>query len=248
MSLSRAALRELSAQPHKVRHLLHDILHIPLAAAAQAILDATPILSLSGLAGGEALASADLAPLLGRLDRKEWNARLDEQLAIGLLIRGDRPRHIFEIGTFDGDMTAYLAEQMGPEAHIWTLDLPPEQIDAMGLDWFRGKDIGRVYHESPEIAKRITQLAGDSQTYDYASYIGSIDMVFVDASHCYAPVLSDSRNALRLARPGGIILWHDFSLQWGQVVLAVHEATAGLPLQRIAGTSLALLITGESLA
>jgi Methyltransferase domain len=60
-----------------------------------------------------------------------------------------------------------------------------------------------------------------------------IDLVFVDAAHDYPHGLADSRTALRLVRPGGVILWHDFNPQFPGLVHAIIEATDELPLKRL---------------
>ncbi len=77
-----------------------------------------------------------------------------------------------------------------------------------------------------------------------------MDFVFIDASHTYEYVLSDSRAALKLLRRGGgtkVILWHDYG-EWEGVTRALDELAAGEPtfrgLRRIAGTSLACLVMG----
>jgi hypothetical protein len=44
-----------------------------------------------------------------------------------------------------------------------------------------------------------------------APYPDAVDLVFVDGAHYYAAVGSDTRNALRMARSGGWIVWHDFA-------------------------------------
>jgi hypothetical protein len=37
-----------------------------------------------------------------------------------------------------------------------------------------------------------------------------MDLVLVDASHTYQAVFSDSMNAFRMIKAGGVILWHDY--------------------------------------
>jgi hypothetical protein len=37
-----------------------------------------------------------------------------------------------------------------------------------------------------------------------------MDLVVVDASHTYAAVFSDSMNAFKMIKPGGVIIWHDY--------------------------------------
>jgi len=80
---------------------------------------------------------------------------------------------------------------------------------------------------------RIEQLFGNSLEFDFSPYERSIDFVFVDAAHDYPHGFADSRTALRLVSPGGVVLWHDFNERFPGLVLGIIEATAGLPLKRL---------------
>jgi predicted O-methyltransferase YrrM len=178
------------------------------------------------------------------LRRHAWNVRLDEQIFIGLAIQCLNAKRIFEIGTFNGETTRYMAEAAGPEAQVFTLDLPPDEFDStQGPQNFTGTQVGEKYRNSP-VSHRITQLLGDSTTFDYSPYIGRMDFVFVDAAHDYRNGLPDSRTALRLVRPGGVIFWHDFVPFWSGLVHGVIEGTRGHPLKRLAGTTFAVLQAG----
>ena len=90
-------------------------------------------------------------------------------------------------------------------------------------------------------AGRITQLHGDSATFDWSPYAGRAGLVFVDGSHAYDYVRKDSETALRLAAPGGLVLWHDYG-RWEGVSRALDELEAQrrLGLRQIAGTSLVI--------
>ena len=70
-------------------------------------------------------------------------------------------------------------------------------------------------------ANRIHQLFGDSQTYDFTPYYGSVDLVFVDGCHHYEFVLRDSQNALKMMSPDGVVIWHDYASYAPGVVQAL---------------------------
>jgi len=88
-------------------------------------------------------------------------------------------------------------------------------------------------------AERVAQLSGDSATFDWSPHVGRAGLVFVDGSHAYDYVRKDSETAMRLVRPGGVVLWHDYGV-WPGVNQALEEIDArlGLGLVHIAGTSL----------
>jgi predicted O-methyltransferase YrrM len=174
-----------------------------------------------------------------------------ELIIIDQLIAQHSPGRLFEIGTFDGRTTLNMAMNTGDAAKVYTLDLPGEQVSTTAL---RIESYEKLYVEKPvsgarfigkACAAKITQLYGDSATFDFSPYENSVDFVFVDASHSYEYVINDTRVALRLLRNGkGIIVWHDFTA-WPGVTRAINEfQKAGKELKdvvQIAGTTLAYL-------
>jgi predicted O-methyltransferase YrrM len=167
-----------------------------------------------------------------------------ERVCIAAITRCLRPRHVFEIGTFRGRTTALLVRNAAPEARVFTLDIEAEQarrlrIQPTGgdLKYINKAQIGEHIDGSGERGK-ITQLLGDSMTFDYRPHQGRCDLVFVDAAHSYDSVKSDTANAFKLLAPGGVILWHDYKEGCPGVVRALHEVRVAPELQHIAGTSL----------
>ena len=230
-------------QPHP-QQIARTLLRMPWEAQAQQLVEATEQTTFAELVAQAG--SPEPGTLFGDLAREAWNVRIDEQLAIGLLVRIARPQRIFEFGTFDGDTTRYLAQQAGEAAHVWTLDLPDEAFAELhsGVAWFTGADVGRRFRGTPEV-ERITQLRADSTAYDFAELAATMDLVFVDAGHDYEHVLHDSRVAFRLIKPGGYVLWHDYGSHWPGVVLAVQEiCTAhGSVAKQVYDTALAYACT-----
>jgi hypothetical protein len=157
-------------------------------------------------------------------------------------------RLIVEIGTFDGRTTLNLAVN-APEARVITLDLPPEDRAAFALApgerQYVDKPVpgARFRQAAPPWsagAKRITQVLGDSATFDWSSYRGQAGLVFVDGSHAYDYVRKDSETAFGLIGQGGLVLWHDYG-RWEGVTRALDEIEAErrLGLRHVCGTSLA---------
>jgi predicted O-methyltransferase YrrM len=156
---------------------------------------------------------------------------------------------MFEFGTASG-RTSYLWARNSPsDARVVTLTLSPtetaayrrEEGDAES-DTRNALDESRFstfYYTGTPVASKITQLYGDSKAFDERPWEARCDLVFVDGSHARSYVESDSRKALRLARPGGLVLWHDYR---GPVLPGVYHTLNALarelPLVHIAGTSL----------
>jgi hypothetical protein len=66
-----------------------------------------------------------------------------------------------------------------------------------------------------------------------------LDLVFVDGSHARSYVESDSRKALRMVRPGGIVFWHDYSgpRRTPGVFASLNALAREMPLVHIGGTT-----------
>ncbi|MCK4809725.1 MAG: class I SAM-dependent methyltransferase [Candidatus Omnitrophica bacterium] len=167
--------------------------------------------------------------------RRSSDTRLLMELAcLAYLAQNLHPKLIFEIGTFVGRTTRLLAVNIAPNSQIVTLDLPQEQVK---------QDIGVDYRNTTE-ASRIRQVYGDSRFYDFSAWHGKCDFVWVDACHDYDFVVSDTRNALNMCRPGGWIGWHDYrhTAWWSGVTRAVRELRFEYPgLRHVRGTTMALL-------
>ena len=76
--------------------------------------------------------------------------------------------------------------------------------------------------------------------------LGRAGLVFVDGSHAYDYAKKDSETAMRLVRPRGIVLWHDYGV-WPGVTQALEELEAARRpwLVHIRGTSLVFWRAGQ---
>jgi hypothetical protein len=181
--------------------------------------------------------------------KSDGNVRVSE-LAILALAAADVPAggEIIEIGTFDGRTALNLAINAPHGVSIATLDLPAGQASALAIEASERRYVdkpspGARLRACDEIwagaARRVTQLRGDSATYDWSPHHGRAGLVFVDGSHAYDYVRKDTDTAMRLVRPGGVVLWHDYGV-WPGVNQALEELESGrhLGLVNIKGTSL----------
>lgn len=157
-------------------------------------------------------------------------------------------RTLFEFGTCTGKTTYLWARNQPPDGTVTTLTLDPERIaeyrSAPGDD--RTAEVyakeesrfTRFRYSGTEVEGRVVQLYGDSKQFDETSYRGKCDVIFVDGSHAYSYVVSDSEKALRMVRPGGLVLWHDYSPECSGVFRALNELVVRLPLVLVRGTTL----------
>lgn len=172
------------------------------------------------------------------LDR--WKMEINDAPIFRYLYRNFRPKRHLEFGTWQGAGVVYCLEEcdatvwtlnmpFGEDksnggaaysgagesyglgatlAKEWAqrLGLPPQ--DAYRTDSFGF--IGRFYLEK-QLGNRVCQIYCNSTQWDIANYPeGFFDSVLIDGGHEAHVVLSDTRKALSLLRPGGLIMWHDF--------------------------------------
>jgi len=178
-----------------------------------------------------------------------------ELLAVNSLVAYHQPAAIFEIGTFDGRTALNMAANSPPGSVVYTLDLPLAGINytALPMDAFDrayvDKKSSGARIAGHDCAAKITQLSGDSATFDFSSYFGKMQFVLVDGSHTYGYAMNDSAIARRLIGENrGVILWHDYGNCEG-VTRALNQLHASEEFWRgirgIKGTSLACLVVGQ---
>lgn len=147
----------------------------------------------------------------------ERSAPLSQDIVnLCLLTRLLMPGRVFEIGTLNGYTALHFALNSGDDTCVYTLDLPrgiaPSMfVSPVDLEYVAiHRDLPKYCFEGSPAEAKIQTLEGDSANFDFSPYENSIDLFFVDGAHSYDYVRSDSLNALRCTRPGGVIAWHDF--------------------------------------
>lgn len=190
---------------------------------------------------------------LSRIADVAGNITPAELMIIVAFVRQMKPTVCFEIGTFDGRTTENMAANQPDGGQCFTLDLPPEGAAKAALPLASGD---RTYIDKPVSGARIseqtragkiTQLYGDSGTFDFSPYRGKVDLMFVDGSHSYEYVLSDTEAAFQMVKPGGLILWHDYDSRWWPgVTRALNELHATDPrftgIRSIENTALCFMV------
>ena len=111
------------------------------------------------------------------------------------LARGRNARRILEVGTYRA-RTTYALHLNCPGATIVSYD-----IQALPSD-YRTKLLS-----SEEVSLRVTPFQNGAGTLRNEE---RFDLIFVDGSHRLEDVVEDTRLALRLVAPKGIVVWHDY--------------------------------------
>jgi predicted O-methyltransferase YrrM len=173
--------------------------------------------------------------------RHGWQLGALEQALLPAVAAGVHAQVVFEIGTFDGGTSLAVAKALPAGATVHTIDLPDDAFDAtQGPNDFRSRDVGRAFRDyhDPSSAS-IVQHRADTKTFDFSPWHRSVDLVLVDGAHDREHGLADSRTALDLVRPGGLVFWDDFEPYWHGLIDGIVTAVGAERLTKIARTSLA---------
>jgi hypothetical protein len=224
-------------KPQTLLHFSKSLLKFPLQYSAGRTMAEVPAATFRELFSDSEELQLRVDPEM--LSRHLWNVKLHEEVYLSAAVQSLQPMRIFEFGTWNGNTTRQLAESAPDDAKVFTLDLPDSAFEA-SQSAEPSTRIGERYKDSPARLK-IEQIRANSLSFDFSPYFSSIDFVFVDAGHDYRCVLNDTEIALKMVRPGGAIFWHDFEPINVGLIHAVREATAGLPLRRLDGTTFAVL-------
>ncbi len=172
--------------------------------------------------------------------------RSHEAISLLAILVDENPSVILEIGTFMGD-TTYLMASNCPNATIHTLDLPldfvpsADRVTHVVKDDFHliaSRSPGSAFLGTPE-ASRIQQHFADSAVWDFNQAAGAT-FFFIDGSHTYSYVKSDSENCLKLCGGKGVFLWHDVDVEHSAIPRFLDEwRQLGRDIVRLPDTRLA---------
>ncbi len=174
-------------------------------------------------------------------------------VTLSYVTRALKPKRIFEIGTLDGYTALHFAMNSDIETTVYTLDLPKDGSVKPSLKSTLVDVDHQVSHaqkaryrfEGTEFETQIHCLFGDSATFDYSRYYLDIDLFFIDGAHSYEYVKSDTLNALKCVRKGGVIFWHDYGrMGVNGVSKWLHELGRSKKVYSVPGSSLAFMVVG----
>ena len=179
------------------------------------------------------------------IETRLHNCSLFELCVLSAIVAARKPRHIFEIGTYDGRSALAMAANLPEGGKLHTLNLPPDytvgKADAGTDELLSAKvESGHRWRNTPE-ESRIEQLFGNSMTFDFRPF-GPVQMAFVDGGHAKDIVLNDTDRIKEIIdRKDGVILFHD-ATRYG-VRPALEELwRRGEKVCLIAGTTIGVIV------
>ena len=183
-----------------------------------------------------------------------WYSRrsdyLKDMIALCLICKAIKPTKIFEIGTSVGVTAQVFACNSEPNCLVYTLDLPLDYdtstlsldttiVDENVMKHRRVSDY--VWENLPkELVEKINPLHGDSATFDFSPYENQVDIFYIDGSHSYEYVKSDTSKAFECIKSEGVIVWHDYGRDGiNGVTRYLDELSKKIQIFRVPGSSVA---------
>lgn len=158
-----------------------------------------------------------------------WKMERDDAPILAALYHSVQPTRHLEFGTWRGFGTKLCLENS--HAHVWTINLPSGEKTEGGQSVYgdntdADSEIGLLYRQAG-LSSRVTQILADSLLWTGEEFSdGFFDSILIDGGHSCDVVVNDTEKAVRLLRPGGYCIWHDFCPDPRAV--ASNEATQGV--------------------
>ena len=170
-----------------------------------------------------------------------------EMEIICALVRSTLARSMLEIGCRDGRTARVILHNVPSLEKYVGIDVTPDYVPTL-------------FHQRREMVEYPGQLAVADPRFELivrehgsldlspqhfmAFDHGSFDACFIDGDHSEPCVLHDSYLAREVVRPGGVIIYHDYTNAAVEVQRALDRLLSeGWPLHHIEGTWLAIMRT-----
>ena len=161
-------------------------------------------------------------PLLKRLREEtaqlsmaRWQIAPEQGQFMALLVQLTGARLIVEVGTFTGYSALCMAQAMGETGRLICCDIPGDYNATAERYWREAGLAERIEQRLAPALETLAALEGEGLA-------GQVDLIFIDADKANYPAYFEQ--ALRLVRPGGLILF-DNTL-WSGRVLEVSPESA----------------------
>ena len=161
-------------------------------------------------------------PLLKRLREEtaqlvnaQWQIAPEQGQFMALLVQLSGARLIVEVGTFTGYSALCMAQAMPEDGRLICCDIPGEYNATAERYWREAGLNARIEQRLAPALETLNALEGEGLA-------GQVDLIFIDADKANYPAYFEQ--ALRLLRPGGLILF-DNTL-WSGRVLEVSPESA----------------------
>ena len=155
---------------------------------------------------------------LGPMTYLDGGSLPTDLLLLAGLAEGIEDCSYFEIGTWRGESVATVASRART---CYTLCLPDEEMRRQGMHPVTIASHGQFSRG----LDHVTQLRGDSRTFDFGQFQRKFDLIFIDGDHHYDVVKSDTIQVFRhLVHEQSVVVWHDYGIHPDRVRYEVMAA------------------------
>ncbi len=167
-----------------------------------------------------------------------------------LAVLAKEAKVMFEFGTCTGKTTYLWAKNSPSDAQVHTLTLPPEESQKYNSvstdDSIATKNalsesaFSKFLYTDTDVAHKVTQIFSDSKIFDESHLHNKCDLIFIDGSHALSYIESDTKKAMKMLKPGGLILWHDYDGVYRNnkdVYKYLNDLSQKTPLHHVKGTT-----------
>lgn len=132
--------------------------------------------------------------------------KLKDATVIATVVRNIKPATCVEIGTALG-ITTSLISINAPKSTVYTVNILPEETEGDFITKkYTKSEIGKYYRSQK--LRNVNQVFSDSRKWHPPT---KVDFAYIDGCHDMDFVISDTQNIINKMKPGGFIIWHDFS-------------------------------------
>jgi predicted O-methyltransferase YrrM len=154
----------------------------------------------------------------------DGQARLLYDAALGVAA----PGQVVEIGSFRGRSAIVLASAVGDGVQVVAIDphagndRGPQEFEGYASEAATDHDVFRRNLSEAGVTEIVRHVRAFSDAA-HAEVVGSIDVLYIDGAHRFAPALKDVREWGRRVKPGGTLLIHDSFSSIGVTLAILRE-------------------------
>lgn len=127
-----------------------------------------------------------------------------------------QPAHALELGCFNGTASAWLLQNI--LTHDDATLLCVDSLEGIpSLPEMKGQVLRQAFDDNTRMWREKVQLWAQRTVPALAEMIAfkhQYDFCYIDASHVAHDVLFDACCVFRLLKPGGVIIFDDYALEW----------------------------------
>ena len=124
------------------------------------------------------------------------------------LMRSVSPKTVLEFGCNEGRTAKAILQNVADIERYQGVDVLPGYVPARAVQRNEvPRNAGWMMKDDPRFELILRRNGSLDLTADD---LAAADAIFIDGDHGWKGVLNDSILALRLLRPGGVVIWHDY--------------------------------------